>query len=157
PGAQGGARGRVVAEGAGQVSRGVELVGAQRGAVDDAGRVGPGDRRGGPVHGERNVPRHALVVGAVGRGEGDRQRMGAGAQDSAGGRVVGEGAGDVGGGVQLGAVQRRAVGDGGRVGPGDRRDGPVHGERHVPCHAVVVGAVGGGEGDRQRVAPGAQD
>src|SRR5262249_5735082 len=89
------------------------VAGRQRG-VGGAARAGGVGRHGQrcPVHGERNAGGGAGVVGGVGGGEGHRERVGAGAQDGAGGRTVREGAGHVGRGVELGVAQGGAVDDG---------------------------------------------
>ena len=63
---------------------------------------------------------HAAVIGAGG-GEGGIQRVGAAAQDSAHRRAVGDHARDTPCGVQLRGTQRRAIGDGRRIGPNQGR------------------------------------
>src|SRR5262249_26204942 len=108
-------------------------------------------------HGEGGRPGHAVVVGGVGGGEGDRQAVAAGGQHGAEVPGGGGGAGHVGGGVELRVAQRGAVGDGRGVRPGDARRRLVHGERHAGAGAGVVGRVGRGEGHAQRVRAGGQD
>src|SRR5262249_18466953 len=111
----------------------VDPRGGQRGRVD-----GEGDRRAGRA-----------VVSAVGGGEGDRQLLGPGAQDGAGGGRGGEGAGDVGGGVEVTGTQGRAIGDGRRGGPGHRRRGLVD-RQGVALAAPEAAAVGRLDGEAER-------
>ena len=102
--------------------RGIELGAAECRAVGDGGRVGPGDSRRGRSHVGVHRGGRVRVAGIV-RGEEDLQGVAvAGTEDGARGRGVGEVARNAGRGIELGAAECRAVGDGGGVGPGDGRD-----------------------------------
>src|SRR5262249_4006567 len=105
-----------------------------RGARQD----GDGRRAGG-----------AGVIGGIAGREGHRQRLlRRDRQDGAGGRRISEGARGVGGGVELGRGQGRAVDDARRAGPGDRRRRPRHHDGRGGGRGLIVGGVGGGEGHR---------
>src|SRR5439155_1390319 len=106
----------------------IELSGAQRGAVRDAGGVCPGQDRRGLLHVDRGGGGHGVVVGGVGGREGDRQGLA-----EAGG-------------------QHGPVGDDGRVARGEGRCGRLHVDGGGGGHGIVVGGVGGREGDRQGLA-----
>ena len=115
-----------------------------------SGRCGDTDRRGrgggGKVGGVRRSERHRELLIVADR------------QDRAGGRGVGERAGDAAGDagnrpgrrrVELGARQGRARDDAGGVGPGDRRRGLGDVDQCCRGGGRVIGGVGGREGDRQ--------
>src|SRR5262249_14353040 len=136
---------------------GVAVDEAGVGGGDGGGGVGPAvpargvgrDRQRGRVHCDGHLFGETNARGS-GRSKDDSQHpVGPGVEDRAGGQSVGEGARDVGSGVELGLAQRRAVGDGGRVVPGDRRRRRVYRDR-----GAAGDGVGGGGGGRGGGGPG---
>ncbi len=132
---------------------GVEMRSAERGPVGDVRRIGPGDGRSGFQYIDGHALRCRVVVGRIGRRESNRERLPvASSQHGSCGWRVCEGACYRGGGIQLRAAERGPVADVRRVGPHDSRGGLQYIDRHGLRCRVVVGRIGRGEGNRERLA-----
>ncbi len=125
---QHGTRSRRVEECASHSAGGrIQLSGAQWRAVGDRSRCCPGERSAGLVHCQLDCRRNRHVVGRVGGSESHRQRLHSSRQNSTRSRRVEEGSGQpTGGCIQLGAAQRRAIGDRRRCRPGNCGRSLVH-------------------------------
>ena len=108
-------------EGTGNGSSGVELGRRECGAIGDARRCSPGDRRDGLSDDELNRLGDCGVVGRVGRSEGDRKSVGSGGRYCTSRRRVDKGSRNRSCRVELRGGERGAVGDGWPGGPGDNR------------------------------------
>ena len=142
--------------------RGIELGAAEWRAVGDGGGIGPRDDRRGRGHVDVHRGGRARVVVVV-RGEIDIQGLVvAGTKDGTCVRGVVERAEDgraarTGRGVELGAAEFRAVGDGGWIGPRDDRRGRGHVDVHRGGRVRVAGVVRGEENMQGLAVAGTKD
>ena len=94
---------------------------------------------------------HSRVVSGVGRGKGDRKRVGARGRNATSGRSVDQRAGDRGGCIQLDVGERRSINDIGRRSPRDDGSSLRDRQRDGLGDSGVVGGIGRGKGDRERI------